>query len=189
MPTIEPPGRRPVSPQEAADINETGDELFEGQQAEGPVKPVEPHKQIPAARNPQLQHTPPNLHARSAAPTAAQQIPSSPEIREKYKQMCHYASAQAFMHAMQDPKGIQGQFKVVFVPDGGGSPIDVDPAQPGVDQSILINYQNQINQIRSGWQQILYGLSTQIIPLQREIIALGGAQSLMCPIQPPTSLS
>ena len=86
MPTIEPPGRRPVSPQEAADINETGDELFEGQQAEGPVKPVEPHKQIPAARNPQLQHTPPNLHARSAAPTAAQQIPSSPEIREKYKQ-------------------------------------------------------------------------------------------------------
>ena len=54
------------------------------------------------------------------------------------------------MHAMQDPKGIQGQFKVVFVPDGGGSPIDVDPAQPGVDQSILINYQNQINQIRFG---------------------------------------
>ena len=89
---------------------------------------------------------------------------------------------------------MQGQFKVVFVPDGGGAPIEVDPAQPGVDQAIMANYQSQINQIKQNSQQIIYGLITQIAAQQQQIAALASQmpgmnpmmmQGLMCPVIQP----
>ena len=172
MDPLSPPGtggqRKPTGGTGHSQVHEHQEK---GAGEKGLVAPIEPTRMLPQSDHHVLGQP---LHERNTA-IAGQTI--SPEMQKHLDDFSLNGSASALLSLLNSQTGLNGQFQIVFQPNGGGQPIPFEQFQQHPD--IYQAYQNIKQQIAQNHQSIAYGLTCSMAMQQQQMAMLAMQQQQM----------